>query len=337
VVRKVLQFISNTMRKFDVCIDHTRPSLAFEIQEIKESLIACRSRGIRIRIITEVTTDNISYCKELAPMVDELRHLDGIKGNFYVNETEYLVPASFHDKGKPAEEIIYSNLEELVEHQQYVFDTLWNKSIPVEEKIMEIQEGITSPSLEIIPNVQEAAKRSWDLARSARDEIFVKTATANGFRRQLQRGMLQEINEFIRQRPNVKIKFLIPADEKIKETVENSKLECPQVDFRIFEESLNTGIGIEIVDKKECMMIAPLEKDDAKMDYRDFSGLSLYSNNKSIVLSLASIIESYWKQTELYEQSKEQLHAAEDELANMKEYLNEVLKEVSNMRNKQVQ
>ena len=61
-------------------------------------------------------------------MVDEFRHLDGIKGNFYVNETEYLVPASFHDKGMPASEIIYSNMKELVEHQQYVFATLWNKS-----------------------------------------------------------------------------------------------------------------------------------------------------------------------------------------------------------------
>jgi hypothetical protein len=83
--------------------------------------------------------------------------------------------------------------------------------------------------------------------------------------------------------------------------------------------------------------VAPQAKDDAKMDYRDFSALSLYSNSKSIVLSLASIIESYWRQTELYEQSKEQLHAAEDELANIKGYLNEVLKEVDNMRNKQIQ
>jgi hypothetical protein len=141
----------------------------------------------------------------------------------------------------------------------------------------------------------------------------------------------------MRQRPNLKIKFLIPADEKIKETVENSKLECPHVDFRIFEESLNTGITIIIVDRKECVMIAPQVKDDAKMDYRDFSGLFLYSNSKSIVLSLGSIIESYWKQTELYEQSKEKLYAVEDELANIKEYVNEVLKEVSNMRNKQIQ
>jgi hypothetical protein len=85
---------------------------------------------------------------------------------------------------------------------------------------------------------------------------------------------------------------------------------------------LNTGITIVIIDKKECLMIAPEPEDDTKMDYKDFSALSFYSNSKPIVLSLATIIESYWRQTELYEQSKEQLHAAKDEIANMKEYLN---------------
>jgi len=36
----------------------------------------------------------------------------------------------------------------------------------------------------------------------------------------------------------------------------------------------------------------------------------------------------------LYQQSKDKLHVAEDELANMKQYLNEELKEVGGMRNK---
>ena len=39
--------------------------------------------------------------------------------------------------------LIYSNQKEFVEHQHYVFDTLWNKSIPAEEKIREIEDGIT--------------------------------------------------------------------------------------------------------------------------------------------------------------------------------------------------
>ena len=32
-------------------------------------------------------------------MVNELRHLDGIKGNMYLSETGYLAPATFHERG----------------------------------------------------------------------------------------------------------------------------------------------------------------------------------------------------------------------------------------------
>jgi two-component system, OmpR family, sensor histidine kinase VicK len=45
--------------------------------------------------------------------------------------------------------MIYSNVRELVEQQQYVFDTLWNKSIPSQEKIKEIEEGIQPHIIEI--------------------------------------------------------------------------------------------------------------------------------------------------------------------------------------------
>ncbi|MFL6409564.1 MAG: hypothetical protein ACJ71F_21170 [Nitrososphaeraceae archaeon] len=38
-------------------------------------------------------------------MVDELRHLEGIKGNFYISETEYVAPATFHANGKPASQL----------------------------------------------------------------------------------------------------------------------------------------------------------------------------------------------------------------------------------------
>jgi len=31
--------------------------------------------------------------------VVELRHLNGIKGNFYLTEDEYVVPSTLHEKG----------------------------------------------------------------------------------------------------------------------------------------------------------------------------------------------------------------------------------------------
>ena len=75
-------------------------------------------------------------------MVNELRHLEGIRGNFYVSETEYIAPATLHEKGKLASQITYSNVKEVVQHHKhYVFDTLWSRSIPAKLRIIEIEKG----------------------------------------------------------------------------------------------------------------------------------------------------------------------------------------------------
>ena len=77
-------------------------------------------------------------------MVYDLRHLEGMKGNFYISESAYLAPATFHEKGKPASQIIYSNVKEIVEHQRYVFDNFWYRAVPAKQRIKEIEEGTLS-------------------------------------------------------------------------------------------------------------------------------------------------------------------------------------------------
>jgi len=95
---------------------------------------------------------------QLSVLVDDLRHLDGIKGSFYINEAEYLALAVFHE-GKAASQMIYTNVRELVEHQQYVFDTLWNKSIPSEEKFKAVEDGIQPSDIETIRDPVQIQKR----------------------------------------------------------------------------------------------------------------------------------------------------------------------------------
>jgi two-component system, OmpR family, sensor histidine kinase VicK len=87
-------------------------------------------------------------------MTHELRHLDGIKGNFYISESGYLAPATYHEKGKPASQIIYSNVNEIIEHQRYLFETLWNKAIPAEQRIKEIEGEVILGKTEVIQNPQ---------------------------------------------------------------------------------------------------------------------------------------------------------------------------------------
>ena len=87
-------------------------------------MIDAKKRQVKIRYITEITKDNRDYCKELISIADEFRHLNGIKGNFYVSEEEYDAPSTLHEKGKSSEMMIYSNIKEIVEHQQYIFEFL---------------------------------------------------------------------------------------------------------------------------------------------------------------------------------------------------------------------
>jgi two-component system, OmpR family, sensor histidine kinase VicK len=94
-------------------MNFTRPQLAIELQPIKKAFIDAKSRGVQLRYLTEITKDNISFCKELISLVDELRHLNGIKGNFMVSESEYLAPVILFEKGKIASEAIYSNQKEM--------------------------------------------------------------------------------------------------------------------------------------------------------------------------------------------------------------------------------
>ena len=144
VISEELLFFSKARQHIDTCMDSTRPSFAIAIESIKRSFVDARNRGVRLRYLTDITVANISYCKELMSIVDEVRHLDGIKGNFMLNDIEYLAPATSHQEAKLAALIIYSSVKEIVEHQQYMFETLWNKSMSAERRIRELEDGITT-------------------------------------------------------------------------------------------------------------------------------------------------------------------------------------------------
>src|SRR5947209_14892758 len=140
-------------------MNYTRPSLAFILEPIKKAFLDAKGRGVKLRYLTEITHDNIGACKELMTLVDELRHLDGIKGNFMISETEYLAPVILFEKGKIASQIICSNVKEILDQHQYMFDTLWSKSISAQQRIRQIEEGIISYETKVIEEEEKKTKR----------------------------------------------------------------------------------------------------------------------------------------------------------------------------------
>lgn len=307
VIDIALQFTSNAENKIDACVDHTRPSLIVELREIKKAFRDVKKRGVKLRYITEITAENISFCKELlATIVDELRHLDGIKGNFYVSEREYIVPAALHEKGKPPSQIIYSNMKEIVEEQQYIFDTLWSKSISAEDKIKEIEQGIDPEYFRVINDNEEATHILTDLTKHAQKEVLFLLPNDKALTRIDRLGIID---------------YLVgKCNEEKKEGMIQVKIICPLSDTnlnivnRILQNTTGTSNNIRIVNGSDSsfgMIIvdntkflkAELREPEAEQ-FSEAIGLSFYSNSKPSVESYKLFFELLWNERTTNEQFK---------------------------------
>jgi two-component system sensor histidine kinase VicK len=178
VINTVIEFVNKSSSRIDACVDYSRPSLIVEIAALKEAFVDAKDRGINLRYVTEITSGNVSHCKELINTINiELRHVEGIKGNFYVSENEYVAPATFHHKGKAASHIIYSNVKEIVDHQQYVFESFWTRAIPAQQRIKEIEEGVIHYQTKIVDNPDEIIK---EISKLTTDSSQLDTCLAPG-------------------------------------------------------------------------------------------------------------------------------------------------------------
>ena len=110
---RLTQVMSRVRNRADVCGDSLSPSFSMGLEPIKKGYIDFKQRGVKIRFITEITKDNIHYCKEIMKF-EELRHMDGVKGNMAVSETEY-VATEVLQESQPVTQTIYSNATAILE------------------------------------------------------------------------------------------------------------------------------------------------------------------------------------------------------------------------------
>jgi two-component system sensor histidine kinase VicK len=303
VMNAILQFLS-TANRINSCADYKGPSVAIEVQEYKKLLFDLRTRHIKVGYITDITKENVHYCKELMKFGYEIRHLDGIKANFSLSETEYMATATLQE-AKPVLQVIYSNVKDFVEQQKYVFESFWNKAIPAAQRIREIEEGVNLGMTEIIQDSYRTKEVFIDIIRSAEDEILLILPTVNAFLREERIGVIELLREAAEER-NTQVRIMTPVNDLIEKTLQKleQKKEQTKGNIEIRRIDLDSEIKSTIVvTDRKASLITEL-KDDLKDDIVEAIGLSSYSTSIPTVLSYVSIFEKFWKQVELYEQLK---------------------------------
>ena len=297
VMDTILQFLYRTDAKIDACVDYTRPSLAIDIQVLREAFLDAKKRGVKLRYVTEITKDNISYCKQMMSMVNELRHLDGIKGNFYISETGYLAPATFHEAGKSAAQIIYSNVKEVIEHQKYVFETLWSKTIPAEQRIREIEEGIEVEFYEVITDNEKASQILVDMTKSTKREALIFLPNDKALVRIDRLGIIDYLVKA--SQDGAKVKIICQLSDENTEIQKKISENAP--DIRILDGN-SSPYGMYIIDREKFLR-AELKRPGAEK-FSDAIGLVVYSNRRTTVASFESVFELLWNERMLVEELK---------------------------------
>ena len=313
VTNTILEFITKTNEGCDTFIDKTGPSIFVGVEPIRKAIAdAKNNKGLKLRAITEITKDNIQYCKEYMQIITELRHLDGLKGNFGVSESEYIAtPISQEEQALT--QLIYSNIKNIVEQHKYLFENLWGKAISAEQKIREIEEGVVLGSTEVILIPSRIKELFVDLVKSAKEEVLMVLPTTNAFLREERIGVIQLLKEAAKY--DVNVRLMTPTNESIEKIIKNIMIEVSsteqlQKQARNFtircinptHKSAVSTVTILVADRKISLVIE--KKDDSKENFIDAVGMATYSTSKPTVSSYISIFENLWTQTELYEQLK---------------------------------
>ena len=312
-INRGVQFMQNANEKMDLFGEKNGPSIIIEFPDIyKNNYIAAKKRGVKIRFITEITKENIHYCKKILNIVTEMRHLEGLTGGIAVTEKEYMTTTFLKNK-QLLPQVFYSNTFEVVRQGQYIFDTFWDKAIPAGQRIKEIEEGIEP---EIIKNIRDPIKIHYqyiDILKSAKKEIMLIVPTTNTLKCQDKIGILRLLKRSAISNSNLSIRILTPLSKNmeynnaLKKNIFSLSSLSPCIQVRNIEEIDSAAAAaistIIIIDRKESFVIEI--KDNSKETFGEAIGFATYSNSKPTVLSYISIFESFWLQTEIYKKVKE--------------------------------
>src|SRR5829696_7462013 len=302
VTNWALRLLSTVTKTLDLCGDRYGPSIIVANEQVMQKYIELHNRGVRQRNITEITKENIIHCKKLMNF-QKLRHLDGLKGYLSIADGRTLSSHAYGLEDKVLPHAVTTTVRILVEQQQYFFETLWNKAIPAKQRIKEIEEGIKPEVIETIREPPLTQARTLEMIKSAKEEVLIIFSTSNAFRRQEKAGALDLLIKTAKSK-DLKVRILSPFDDYVRNTIDKIKREDKiRIEIRNIEEPLQTKISVMIVDRSLLLSV------ELKSDWKDTTleaiGLATYSNSKATVLSYASIFESLWNQTELYEETRQ--------------------------------
>jgi hypothetical protein len=321
VIKWVLRKLPTLTKSIDLLGDRNGPSILLLNEQIWREHIEMDNRGVRQRLITEITKENIIHVKKVMRYLD-VRHLDGLIGYFSVMDGRLVSSTAYGEENKILPHLVISTVPVFAKQHQYFFETLWNKAIPAKKRIREIEEGVKREFVETIRDPSEIQKIGFDLIKAAEERIDVLFSTPKAFFLQEKAGggaldLLKEAASSPLR--NVKIRILIAAtdnntdgmtatthpitttrtNQRIIQQLKESAIDVRRITEQLQENFLrDSNLTLLIVDQSSFLTVE-LNNDAIETSEEDAIELATYSNIDSTAFAYISIFENLWMRAQV--------------------------------------
>jgi hypothetical protein len=290
-IRKVaFRSCQEIQEQMDGCYDHTHPYVLFADDESHKVILDLIGREIRLRYLTQVTKHNLPYCKKMIDDGMDVRHLDGVKGNFSIVDRTYCVLYTIQAEGQEPTQLLVTNSKSFVEQQQHFFEILWRTAIPAEKRIKELEreQKIKNEFIEEIADQLKVRKVCDDLVLSTTGELLIVSPSQE---------IMESIIEVTRKKSGVKVRILEPID-KLEEMKKILKEDLP-IEIRYFLNSSSIRPNVTILLSEGTLSLSIEIKENMKANFYEMIKSATYTNSESIVWTHTSIFETLWMQSKI--------------------------------------
>ena len=301
VVNVLLDIFSSATNEISICGNPKFPSQLLSL-DITKKAIAAKNNRTNQRYLIEVGKDNIQSCRNLMEIVAQndsnFRHSGDVEANFVVSEKEYLGSITLKE---PHQQAIYSNMKDMVEQQHRIFDSLWNRAIPIQDRISEVEEGREHEFYEVINDYKKAQEKYIDLVRSVDREALLLFANSKAMMRAYRLGVLDYLIE-ASSKKGALIRIVCPLAEENSEIVKKMSEKAP--DIRILNyDNASSHSGLLIVDRAKLMRFEL--KEPKAEEFSEAIEFVVFSNSKASIESSKSFFELLWNERIQQEKLKE--------------------------------
>jgi two-component system sensor histidine kinase VicK len=275
----------------DVAVDKNGPIMFPAFYGIVMERLS-QKPNFRIRVIADIQEKNLDHVKEMLKAPIEVRHVENNIRKFVVSRTEAIETSHSLENGQP-EEIVWSRDPQFVAQLSQIFSLLWNKGIPADERINELDRGVTPRETKVVSGSSAIRQLLSSFVRRAGVSSRETPLVVYGIFRRQATVELEALLEFIPQEmisnSNLKVRCITDIQ---KDNLDYARTMISKgIEVRHIE---NNRIGFIASDKEYIGTDSRILESNQNGEGVASRGVT-WSNNPETVLQARQIFEALWE------------------------------------------